>query len=445
VNSVRLTRALVLNRKAVVSLVGAGGKTTTMFRLAEELASEGWRVVTTTTTMIRREGRCGHTILEPEGDALLEKARRALAAFSRITVASGFSQADGKLIGVDPSLVDALVALAEVDAVIVEADGAKGRSLKAPAPYEPVIPATTSVLLPVAAADAVGRPLDERCVHRPEIVAQVTGAELGQIITPDLVSAVLLHPEGGLKNAPPEATVFPLINKVSYARLESAREIARALLESSRVQRVLLCAVAQDDPVKEVWGRVGAVVLAAGGSRRFGSPKQLLPWKGKTLLEHVVDRVLDSSVDQVVLVLGHEREAISALVRDRGVVTVVNEDWERGQSGSVRAGLRVLPESCDACLFVLADQPHVTPELIDSILARYRRTLAPIVIPVYRGRRGNPVLFARTLFPELLEMQGDQGGRQVIERHEHEVETVEVRDPTLFLDIDTVNEYEDAR
>ena len=202
-DSVRLTRALVLNRKAVVSLVGAGGKTTAMFRLAEELASEGWRVVTTTTTMMRREGRCGHTILEAEGDVLLEKARRALADFGRITVASSFSQADGKLIGIDPSLVDALVALAEVDAVIVEADGAKGRSLKAPASYEPVIPASTSVLLPVAAADAVGRPLDQRTVHRPEIVVQVTGAELGQIITPDLVAAVLLHPEGGLKNAPP--------------------------------------------------------------------------------------------------------------------------------------------------------------------------------------------------------------------------------------------------
>ena len=444
-DSVRLMRALRLNRKAVVSLVGAGGKTTAMFRLAEELAGEGWRVVTTTTTMIRREGRCGHTILEPEGDVLLEKARRALADFSRVTVASGFSESDGKLIGIDPSLVDALVALAEVDTVIVEADGAKGRSLKAPAPYEPVIPATTSVLLPVAAADAVGRPLDDRCVHRPAIVAQVTGAKLGQIITPDLVSAVLLHPEGGLKNAPPGARVLPLINKVSHARLESVREIARALLESSRVQRVLLCAVAQEDPVKEVWGRVGAIVLAAGGSRRFGSPKQLLPWKGKTLLEHVVDRVLDSSVDQVLVVLGHEAESIGVLVRDRRVVTVVNKDWERGQSGSVRAGLQALPEGCEACLFVLADQPHVTPELIDSILARYRRTLAPIVIPVHRGQRGNPVLFARTLFPELLEMQGDQGGRQVIERHDNEVEMVEVRDPTLFLDIDTVDEYEDVR
>jgi molybdenum cofactor cytidylyltransferase len=442
---VRLARALQLNRKAVVSMVGAGGKTTAMFRLAEELASDGWRVVTTTTTMIRREGRCGHTILEAEGDLLLQKAQRAMAELSRVTVASGFSQAEGKLIGIDPSLIDALVALPEVDAVIVEADGAKGRSLKAPAPYEPVLPATTSVLLPVAAADAVGRPLDVRNVHRPEIVARLTCAKLAQLITPDLMSAVLLHSEGGLKNAPPEARVLPLINKVSYTRLETARQIARALLESSRIERVLLCAVAQEEPVKEVWGRVGAIVLAAGGSRRFGSPKQLLPWKGRTLLEHVVDVVLESSVDDLVVVLGHEREAMSALVRDRAVQTVVNEDWERGQAGSVRVGLEALRKGCDACLFVLADQPHVTSDLIDNVVARYRRTLAPVVLPAYRGRRGNPVLFARALFPELLEMHGDEGGRQVMKRHEHEVEMVEVRDPSLFLDIDTVDEYEDAR
>jgi len=434
-----------LKRKAVVSLVGAGGKSTAMFRLAEELASDGWRVVTTTTTMIRREGRCGHTILEPEGDPLLEKAQRALADFSRVTIASGFCEEEGKLIGVDPSLIDALVALPEVDAVIVEADGAKGRSLKGPAPHEPVIPASTSVLLPVAAADAVGRPLDERTVHRPEIVARLTGAKLGQIITPDLVSAVLLHAEGGLKNVPPETRVLPLINKVSHARPESARQIARSLLKSSRVEHVLLCAVAHEDPVKEVWGRVGAIVLAAGGSRRFGSPKQLLRWKGKTLLEHVADGALDSSVDQVVVVLGHERETISALLTDRRVETVVNKDWEQGQASSVRVGLQALRESCDACLFVLADQPHVTSDLIDSIVSRYRRTLAPIVVPVYRGQRGNPVLFARSLFPELLEMQGDQGGRQVLERHENEAETVEVRDPRVFLDIDTMDEYEDAR
>ena len=123
----------------------------------------------------------------------------------------------------------------------------------------------------------------------------------------------------------------------------------------------------------------------------------------------------------------------------------MNDDWATGQSSSVRTGLQALPETCEACLFVLADQPNLTSALLDQVLARYRRTLASIVAPVHRGRRGNPVLFTRALFPELLQMQGDQGGRQVMRHHEHEVETVEVADERLFLDIDTVDDYERAR
>ena len=155
----RLKRALRVERGEIVSLVGAGGKTTTMFRLADELVTDGWKVLTTTTTMIWREERCAPTVLEPDGDRLLDEVRRELAEHSRVTVASGFDEAQGKLVGIDPSLVDALITLPEVDAVIVEADGAKGRSLKAPAPYEPVIPSSTSLLVPMAAIDAVGRPL----------------------------------------------------------------------------------------------------------------------------------------------------------------------------------------------------------------------------------------------------------------------------------------------
>jgi molybdenum cofactor cytidylyltransferase len=441
----RLSKALGVKRNQVVSFVGAGGKTTAMFRLAEELVQDGLKVVTTTTTMLRREQRGEHTILESDHNAALEKTRSALTEHNHITLVASLAEAKGKLIGIAPATVDALITLPNVDAVIVEADGAKGRSLKAPAPYEPVIPLSTSTLVPVAAVDAVGRPLDEDCVHRPEIVAGLAGAELGQIITPELISTVLLHAEGGLKDAPPTATITPLINKVSEARLQTARDIAGTLLESTRVQRVLLAAVATEQPVKEAWGRVAAVVLAAGGSSRFGSPKQLLPWKGKTLLEHVVDIALESSAQQVVVVLGHEASRIGALLGHRAAELVVNDNWAAGQSSSVRTGLLALPETCEACLFVLADQPNLTSALLDQVLATYRRTLASLVAPAHRGRRGNPVLFARALFPELLQMRGDQGGRQVMKRHEHEVETVDVADESLFLDIDTMDDYERAR
>jgi molybdenum cofactor cytidylyltransferase len=441
----RLSRALEVEKGDTVSLVGAGGKSTTMYRLAAELAAQGWKVVNTTTTMIWREDRCGFTVLEADTDRLLDQVASALADQNSITAAAAFDEEKGKLVGVDPATVGALSALPQVDVVIVEADGAKGRSLKAPADYEPVIPASTSILVPVAAIDALGKPLDDGWVHRPDIVMRLTNAQPGEIVSVELMSTVLLHPEGGLKNVPYSARVVPLINKVSASTTASARDLARSLLEEHTVERVLLAAVAEDDPVKEVWGRVAAIVLAAGGSSRFGSPKQLIQWKGKTLLEHVVDTALAASVQEIVVVLGHQAEAARAVLADRPVRVVVNEDWESGQSSSVRAGVQALTGSHQACLFLLVDQPNVTSALIDDVLGTYRRTLAPLVVPIHGSQRGNPVLFDQSLFPELLQARGDEGGRQVIARHEGEVETVQVGHQSLFLDIDTVEDYEAAR
>ncbi len=441
----RLRKALGVNRGDVVSLVGAGGKTTTMYRLAHELAAEDWRVVATATTMIRLEERSEQTIVEPQERALLQKVEAALERHSQITVAAGLREDEEKLRGVEPSLVDELVALPSVDAVIVEADGAKGRSLKAPAAYEPVIPSATSILVPVAAIDALGQRLGDKIAHRPEIVARLIGVGLGQMITPEIICSIVIHPEGGMKNAPDQARIIPLINKVVAAEMKPARQIAQLLLTSPRVQRVLLGAVAEEDPIKEAWGRAAAIVLAAGKSRRFGSPKQLLTWGKTTLLEHVVDRALESSVEDTLVVLGHRAEQTGALLRGRPVRLVINEDWQRGLSSSVKAGLQALPASCEACLFLLGDQPNVTTELIDTILQRYRRSLAAIVAPSYRGRRGNPVLFSHALFPELLVTEGDQGGREVILRHQDELETVEIEQENVFLDIDTRSTYEGAR
>ncbi len=437
----RLSKALAVNRGDVVSLVGAGGKTTAMFRLAGELTSQGWRVITTTTTMIWKHQASEHTILEPDRAILLEKAQLGLDKYNHVTLVSGLREAEGKLVGVESSQVNELAALPGVDAIIVEADGAKGLSLKAPAPHEPVIPSSTTILVPVAAVDAMGQPLDGQTVHRPELVAGLAHRPQGETITAEIICRVVVHRQGGMKDAPEQARFIPLINKVTAASLTSARGIARLLLEEARVDRVLLGSVADEAPIEETWVRVAAMVLAAGESRRFGSPKQLLPWGETTLLEHVVNVALKSTVEKTIVVLGHRAEQFSGLLQGRPLQVVINEEWRGGLSTSVKAGLRALPANCDACLFLLADQPNVTSQLVDSVLRRYRRTLAPIVAPVHRGRRGNPVLFSRRLFPELLETEGDQGGRELILRHRDQMELVEVGEEDIFLDIDTIDDY----
>ena len=189
---------------------------------------------------------------------------------------------------------------------------------------------------------------------------------------------------------------------------------------------------------------VAAIVLAAGESRRFGQPKQLLPVGDKTMIQYVVDIALDSPLDQVVVVLGCRAAEIGASIAGRPVQVVVNQEWKSGLSSSVRAGLSAVKPEVSAALFVLADQPGVTAEVIAKLVERYRETRAPLVVPTHCGRQGNPVLFDRSLFAELMEVRGDQGGRRLIAEHENELEEIEVRTEAIFADIDTVDDYQTA-
>jgi len=452
----RLREAFAIRRKEVVALVGAGGKTTLLYRLASELAAAGWRVVVTTTTRLREPaaGQVPALLLAANADDLLRRLPELLSTHGWVLVAARVtrrlpSTGGRKLVGIPPDLVGRLAALPEVDAVLVEADGARGRSVKAPAAYEPVIPASTTLLIPVLGADAVGQPLASAIAHRPRRVAALLGVKLRARLTPEFLGALLVHPQGGWKNAPAGVGVIPFVNKVeSGETLEAARQIAAAALASPVVERVVLGAAQTAEPVVEVMARtprpyVSAVVLAAGAARRLGRLKQLLPWGGQTMLEHVVDTVLASAVDEVVVVLGCQAAVVQQALASRPVRGVVNAAWEEGLATSLRAGLAAVSPQAEAALFVLGDQPRLTSQTINRLLAHYRTTRCPIVVPVYLGRRGNPVLFARSLFPELLALQGDVGGRVLLEKQRADVAEVDVGSEEIFVDVDTLQDYKE--
>ena len=156
------------------------------------------------------------------------------------------------------------------------------------------------------------------------------------------------------------------------------------------------------------------IVLAAGRSSRLGRPKQLLPVLGEPLIRHTLRRVLASSLDQVILVVGHEAEEVCDTVSDLRVTCVFNPDAAAGQSTSVRAGVNALSPAVEAAVFILGDQPGIDPAVIDVVIAAWRTSGAPVAAPRYEDRMGNPVLFDRRVFPELAALEGDTGARPVV-------------------------------
>jgi len=251
-----LTEALGMTADESVALVGGGGKTTAMFRLAREAVARGGRAITTTTTRIFG----AQVALAPAhvlaADATRERIAAALATHGHVLVIGPTETGSGKAEGVSLDLFRRLRAWFPDVCMLNEADGSRMRPFKAPAEYEPVIPIDTTLVVPVVGADVLGRPLDAEHVHRPELVSALCGARLGTPVTPAIVARVLAHPDGGRKGVPAGARVIVLINKVeTIADRAPARETAVCLLREPAIHSVVLANLRADEPVLEICAR----------------------------------------------------------------------------------------------------------------------------------------------------------------------------------------------
>src|SRR5262245_11183083 len=253
---VRLSEALRMRTDDVVALVGGGGKTTAMFRLAREIVEAGGQAITTTTTRIF----AAQIALAPAHIAAAAATREgvgaALSVHGHVLVIGPSDPGTGKADGVSLNLFRSLRAWCPGAAILNEADGSRMRPFKAPAEHEPVIPAETTLVVPVGGAQVFGRPLDAEHVHRAELASALSGAPLGTSITPAIVARGLAHPEGGRKGVPAGARTVVLINKVeALADLALARETAERLLAEPAIHAVLLATVRGDKPVLDVFAR----------------------------------------------------------------------------------------------------------------------------------------------------------------------------------------------
>jgi molybdenum cofactor cytidylyltransferase len=194
-----------------------------------------------------------------------------------------------------------------------------------------------------------------------------------------------------------------------------------------------------------------AIILAAGSSSRMGAGrhKLLLPLGERPVLAHVIDTTLASQARPIVVVLGHQAEQVRARIAPyathHNISIIINGDYMKGISTSIHAGVQALmgrDDAPDSALVILGDQPLMTNQIIDKLIAARRTTGQRIITPLYNGQHGNPVLFDASLFPELMQITGDEGARSVVGRHRQQVATVELGDAMASFDVDTWEAYQ---
>ncbi|MEN6326781.1 MAG: selenium cofactor biosynthesis protein YqeC [Syntrophomonas sp.] len=249
----KLYETLDLGPKAVVALVGGGGKTSAMFRLAEEIPSKHSVLITTTTKIYipsREEYHCFCTQAEGYNE---EAVVKALKAGERPVLGSRRLYPEHKLDGVEEELLAGFFRQGQADYILVEADGSKGRPLKGHLDYEPVIPGITTCLLIVIGADVLGKQLDSQFVHRPEIVAGLTGQRPGTMVGPETIACLINHPWGILRTKPAGAETVAIINKIDCLKsLDEVYRTARLLLVGGRIRKVILSSIQSTNPVIDI-------------------------------------------------------------------------------------------------------------------------------------------------------------------------------------------------
>jgi probable selenium-dependent hydroxylase accessory protein YqeC len=243
-----------LSDKGIISIVGAGGKTTLMFSLAKELAKAGYRVLTTTTTKIfmPKKHQSVYTLISEDMDKILEKSKALLKRENHFSAGRKLIKDINKLVGFGPDQIDQLVQSDLFDFIIVEADGSARKSMKACAGHEPVVPRDTACLIWVAGLDVLGKSLNEQVIHRAKIFSQITGVPLEKTITGDSLAAAIEFEMEKIKFSVEDGLKFVLLNKADEKKIElSAQKVAGLILNNNNnIERVIIVSLESTSPVK---------------------------------------------------------------------------------------------------------------------------------------------------------------------------------------------------
>ncbi len=457
-----LLKIFCIERMTRLAFTGSGGKTTVMFQLARTI--EGGAVITSTTHLACEQCQwadyhytinCSEDLNSLQFPVLngihlftggIEKNRNGIPGWN----------SECRTKGLDPQTIADLKEIADSARVpmLIEADGSRQKPLKAPAEHEPVIPEWVDNVVYVVGLKGLDKPLTKKYVHRPELFGKIADLNFGERVTINSLLKVILSKNGGRKGIPPNAYKVLLINQADNT-LRQSKAFRMADSAKSVFDRIIIsnfpCKQSNTIPFKEenengvhvhsVIQPIAGIILAAGLSKRYGSPKVLLPFRGKPFLRHIAETAIMTGLYPVVIIAGSEIDRISKTVEDLPVMVAINQRWAQGQGTSVSEGIKNLPDKIGGAVFLLSDQPQITPTIIDTLIQTHRTTQKPIIVPVIDAKRANPVLFGKECFSKMAELDGDVGGRSLF--NHFPVHEVPWYDTSMLQDVDTQSDYQE--
>ncbi|MFH2038929.1 MAG: selenium cofactor biosynthesis protein YqeC [Chloroflexota bacterium] len=450
---ITLLKALRLSKIPRIAFVGAGGKTSALSILSQQLPKP--LVVSTTTHLGTWQTGFAdqHFILsdEPDWEIIEDNFSTGITLITQNPVRD-------RLQGLSIDQINRLYQICEDRQfpLLLECDGSRQLPLKAPGKNEPPIPQFVDTVVVVAGLTGLGKSLDEDTVYKPEIFSRLGNLPIGHTISLGTLGQVIVHQQGGLKNIPNNAKRILLLNQADQPRLQiQAGKLAKIV--QSNFNSIIVAELSRNI-VHTVFEPSAAIILAAGSSSRYGQTKQLLDYHGEPFIKAVTLSAINAGLNPIIVVTGADANAVNNALMDISsqINIIFNSNWQNGQSTSILAGIEALEsnhnhqslggelaylqENPGSVIFLLADQPQVTPMILKCLVQEHSRTLSPVIAPLIDGRRGNPVLFDKVTFPDLRNLEGDVGGRGIFSKHSPIY--VKWNDISLLADVDNPADYE---
>lgn len=408
----------------MISIVGAGGKTSLMKRLREELVSLGFKVVVTTST---------HILYDPDepfdSGEDIEKVKGIIDEHGYIVIGKKNEPSATGTVKLSSPGPEALCALKDIcDVMLIEADGARRMSIKVPAEHEPVIYPWTDLVISVAGAGTIGKRIKD-VAYRPEEFAAFLGKKMSDELSAEDL-ALIATSEKALRKGVGDTDYRFYLNAIDAAK-EYTTEIISLIKSLNKEHGIKACC----GSIQNI-DKMGAIILAAGLGTRFGGNKLLSEINGRALYTHVLDEMAGIfGYDGICFVTSHDE--IAEAVRKTSAQVVINPHPEDGQSSSMRLGLAASMQN-GSCLFAVADQPLISRESIERLIDAYRNSDKMMASMINReGDFANPCIFASCYYDELMDIEGDRGGKSVIKSHSDDVLRCRANSETELADIDT--------